>query len=83
MKVHKPRESSAPVASDPRLNDTWEWHATATFHSGVDARQLGVLGADLSFEGDSAPNDALTHDPYNRSPLARSSESRPGRSLQH
>ncbi len=80
MKSHKFRKSSGRVTFDPRGNATWEWRdATGTFHRAVDTQRLKALGADLSFEGDPASNDALTHDPYNRSPLARPDELRPRR----
>ena len=80
MKAHKPRKSFGRVTFDPRGNATWEWRdATGTLPPAVDTQRLKSLGADLSFEGAPESNDALSHDPYNRSSLPRSSELRPRR----
>ena len=78
MKTHIPREPSGRVAFDRQGNATWEWHdETGPVHPDVDTQRLEALGADLSFEGEPAPNDALTHDPYHRTLVPGSSESRP------
>ena len=78
MKAQERRKSSGRVAFDRKGNGTREWmDETVTFRPDIDTQRLKVLGADLSCEREAGPIDA--YDPYNRSPLPQSSESRPKR----
>lgn len=80
MKTHIPREPFGRVAFDRQGNATWEWpNETGTVQPDVDTQRLKALGADLSFQVEPALNDALTHDPYHRTLVPGSSESRPKR----